>query len=102
MHLTATELCALTGITYRQLDYWTGKGYLLAEDKHPGSGGLRLYGVPEADVALVLKAVSHLFGNGLNRKAKLKLCRRIRSGRRGKYEIVPGVILDLDVLTKRG
>lgn len=36
--LTSKELCELAGVTYRQLNYWVGKGWVTCERKGTGSG----------------------------------------------------------------
>lgn len=49
--LSSRALCREAGITYRQLDHWTGLGLFSGcLDPSPGSGALRSYS--EADVAL--------------------------------------------------
>ena len=43
------------GITYRQLDYWTSQGHLIAvADQNPGSGLHRLWEQRELDIACVI------------------------------------------------
>lgn len=47
--MNSADLCARTGVTYRQLDHWARKGYLgaTAQDTH-GSGNARDWTLPEA------------------------------------------------------
>lgn len=51
--LTAPEVVASTGVTYRQLDYWTSNGWLRVRRgvANPGSGRQRAYTAHEAKVA---------------------------------------------------
>jgi DNA-binding transcriptional MerR regulator len=44
------------GITYRQLDYWTRRGYLEAERPGQGSGRDRLYNRSEIAIAKMAEA----------------------------------------------
>lgn len=39
------------GITYRQLDHWTTRGWISADDTHPGSGKRRTWADDELAVA---------------------------------------------------
>lgn len=43
-----------TGISYRQLDYWTSTGWLVSEHGSPGSGYQRWWPAHEAEVARVM------------------------------------------------
>lgn len=47
----AAELRALTGISYRQLDWWCTKGYLKPEQESTGPGSRRTFGADEVAVA---------------------------------------------------
>jgi len=49
-HVSTRELCTLTGITYRQADYWVRQGYLLASGGG-GSGIKRFHDLSEVRVA---------------------------------------------------
>jgi hypothetical protein len=71
--VTAQRLCDLSGVTYRQCDYWTGNGWLRPSAwregavppgrnatwtptlANPGSGRARLYAVAEVSVAYVMR-----------------------------------------------
>jgi hypothetical protein len=55
----AMEVCALAGITYRQLDVWCTAGYL--RDTANGSGSRRTFTGPELDV---VRLVKHLIDAG--------------------------------------
>jgi DNA-binding transcriptional MerR regulator len=43
-HLTSTEMCKRTDVTYRQLDYWVNSGYITPEIPGIGSGQQRKWG----------------------------------------------------------
>src|SRR5271170_2787418 len=58
------QVCAIVGITYRQLDYWARTGLLrpsLADAK--GSGSQRLYSYEDV---VELKVVKQLLDSGVN------------------------------------
>ncbi len=52
--MSSKELAELVGITFRQLDYWTTKGYLHADANSPGSGNWRNYDGDEVAVAWLM------------------------------------------------
>ena len=54
MNMCSAELVELAGITYRQLDYWTSKGYLHADANNPGSGNHRNFDGDEVSVAWLM------------------------------------------------
>ena len=58
------QVCALAGITYRQLDYWCRVGLLRPERPARGSGSQRGFSTRETQVAWVLGQLSRL-GPGL-------------------------------------
>lgn len=51
MTVRAPAIVTATGVTYRQLDHWTSRGYLtpvaaaegVEDARHPGSGRARIY-----------------------------------------------------------
>lgn len=51
--LNGAQLAALTGITYRKIDFWTRCGYLQPIANTPGSGYQRVYPASEITVALL-------------------------------------------------
>lgn len=63
---TSREVCEMTGATYRQLDYWTRRGYVSAIDDMPGSGVLRRYDRAAVDRA---ELVVRLIGIGVDLNA---------------------------------
>lgn len=59
----APQVCALTGATYRQVDYWCRRGYLVEAVAAQGSGSQRLFD----PVAVTTCAVMvRLTGGGLD------------------------------------
>lgn len=49
--IPATALADEAGLSYRQLDYWTRRGYLLPVENSPGSGRERHFTLWETRVA---------------------------------------------------
>lgn len=60
--MNGKELAAAIGVTYRQVDFWTSKGYLRPVEAHPGSGYQRQYDAHETRVAY---AIARLVDFGL-------------------------------------
>jgi DNA-binding transcriptional MerR regulator len=56
--------------SYRQLDYWTARGYITAEDDSPGSGRCRNWHPEQVDRAMRLKALADL---GLRMEVSLQV-----------------------------
>jgi len=48
------DVVALSGLTYRQVDYWTRKGILGSETPQPGSGHQRRYSQGQIQVAIMM------------------------------------------------
>ena len=70
------EICAATGITYRQLDQWTRKGLLhAAGDQNPGTGKVRRWPPSEVKVALVMHALVNMPDGGLTPAAASRAAR---------------------------
>jgi DNA-binding transcriptional MerR regulator len=72
------QVCAIVGITYRQLDYWARTGLLrpsLAEAK--GSGSHRLYSYRDL---LELKVIKQLLDAGLGLRQARRAIDCLRSG----------------------
>ena len=53
---TSDQVCALVGVSYRMLDYWLRKGYVVIDQPEPGSGHARQF-TPE-DVAALHEVVA--------------------------------------------
>lgn len=51
--VSSARFCKLSGVTYRQLDYWTSSGYLdvSAGKANPGSGRERRYSIEQVALA---------------------------------------------------
>lgn len=60
----------VTGVTYRQIDYWTRRGYLKPDVVDPGRGTRRHYPPRELDVAKRI-AMRLVLGFTLARAAEL-------------------------------
>jgi DNA-binding transcriptional MerR regulator len=54
---SVNDLLRMTGLTYRQLDYWVAKGYLKPDKAHPGSGIGRRWTDHEIAVAATMGAL---------------------------------------------
>jgi DNA-binding transcriptional MerR regulator len=52
VNVSSTELARMAGISYRQLDYWSRRGFI--STKHPGYGHQRQWDDSEADRTLML------------------------------------------------
>jgi MerR HTH family regulatory protein len=77
------------GITYRQLDHWTKRGYLHAENPSPGSGRKRRWSEGEKQVAaLMLRLISA----GLTVEAASAVA---RSGT-GVHHLAPSIWIAVD------
>lgn len=63
--MSAPEAAALAGVTYRQLDYWSRKGWVEPAHVERVSAGRRLRRYDDADV-LRLAALAHLGRSGLD------------------------------------
>lgn len=73
-HITGPDLAAATGITYRQLDYWTRTGILHAVEASPGSGYVRAY--PTTDIAFT-RLLKRLLDGGVNLRTAVDLARTL-------------------------
>jgi len=62
--LTGREVCALAGITYRQLDYWCRMDVLTPEVDAHGSGSRRAFTRPQARALAVCGRVAELAAGG--------------------------------------
>lgn len=92
------DTCRDAGITYRQLDYWTRRGFIRPVGKsNPGSGAQRRYTAAEVEIARVLGVLSrqslHPKAGGLYEAVSDGM----RSGER-TVEVCPGLLVDVDRL----
>lgn len=103
LDLSTFGLVAAAGVTYRKIDYWTRCGWLHAIGQNtPGSGSPRRYAESEVAVARALDILVPLAAGtagGHGRRFDIgEVARWIRMGLRGVVPVLPGVLLDLDVL----
>lgn len=77
------------GISYRQLDYWTRRGWLKPEQARQTSGSWRRW--PDEELA-VLRRMAALVAVGVTAEAAARLARDL--GRHGSVEIAPGLWLE--------
>jgi DNA-binding transcriptional MerR regulator len=40
---STADVCAMTGATYRQVDYWARRGLIAGQDSGPGYGRCRIW-----------------------------------------------------------
>jgi len=71
------ELCDRAGLTYRQCDFWTTCGLLLADENNPGHGAARSYPVAEVFVAATAR---QLIEAGFQLRPAVELARRAVAG----------------------
>ena len=69
------------GMTYRQLDHWTRRGYLRADEPTPGSGHRRTWPPREVEVA---RTMARLVAAGMSPRQASEVAR-------GESRIGPGV-----------
>lgn len=56
--LTSQQLCDMSGISYRQLDYWVRQGWIQPFIAAEGSGTLRLFSIRQAILVCVAGAMA--------------------------------------------
>lgn len=71
-HLTHHDMCDASGITYRQLDFWTRNDWLRPDVKDVGTGNRRTY--PPAELAVV-RVMAALTRAGMTPKAAERVAR---------------------------
>jgi hypothetical protein len=92
-----------TGMTFRQLDYWSRLDLLHPVTAARGSGSRRLFDETEVSVGRVLTALMVLLdpsdSGGVRGTVRRRLVEHVRAhGPVGMYELIPGVLLDLERL----
>jgi DNA-binding transcriptional MerR regulator len=86
MTIRSTELIRMAGITYRQLDHWSRRGFI--ETKHPGNGRQRQWDEDETERTLML---ARLVRAGFEpERASTYVTWLLRDG---QVQLAPGVIL---------
>ena len=87
------------GISYRQLDYWTTKGYLETVRGSRGTGWRRLWPRSEAITAMLMNAFTHF---GMRPERAIDQIRKILDEdgniKQREVQVFPGVTLRLDDL----
>jgi hypothetical protein len=74
--LGSEEICAAVGISYRQLDSWTRRGFIQsAGDPQPGSGNRRRWPMEEVAVAQAMHVLVNMDGGGLTPEAAARAAR---------------------------
>jgi hypothetical protein len=58
-HATAPDFIRL-GLTYRQVDHWTARGWLHPDAQHPGSGYQRRWPRTELEVARLMRRMTNV------------------------------------------
>ena len=61
--MNSQEVCNYAGITYRQLDHWTTRGYIApadAQDRNPGTGKVREWTRHGAETARRIRTLVEL------------------------------------------
>jgi DNA-binding transcriptional MerR regulator len=76
------------GITYRQLDYWTRRGYITPENSRYHSGIEREWSRAELGVAL---RMGRLITAGLSAEVAARVAREGC----GRLEIAPGIVIEV-------
>ena len=87
---TASEVLAVTGISYRRLDFYCRSGYLA--DNASGSGSRRLFTSGEVDI---VHAVSGLVAAGIAVPAAFAIARRLVTD--GRYSVRVADIYEIDI-----
>jgi hypothetical protein len=74
---TTWEGFVRVGLTYRQVDHWTARGWLRCDVQHPGSGKLRRWPVTELEHARLMRRMTDV---GLEPWAACAAARSMREG----------------------
>jgi hypothetical protein len=88
--IASEAVAAAAGISYRQLDHWTRRGYLRpAADTGNGSGRWREWSTAELAAACLMAALTRA---GLEPRAAALIARSGRS----RVDLAPGIAIELD------
>lgn len=92
--ISSTELMALTGATYRQIDYWCSRGYIhpVGEDT-PGSGKHRRFDKSLVDKVKLVVKISNAFDR---QNSPMKYI--VEHYEDGEFDMGDGVYLTWDVI----
>ena len=96
--MNSDQMLDRTGISYRQLDHWTRKGWLQAADGTPGTGNMRRWKHDEWMVALVMSAMGQM---GIRAEKAAPVARAAvkfwtRSGEVYTTDMLPGLRMEID------
>ncbi len=83
--LTSAQVAEKTGATYRQLDYWAGKGYVHPRVTHTGSGYAREWSPVQV---LRVRVILTLLRAGLSLEQAARIA---GTDRPGDHELADGV-----------
>jgi DNA-binding transcriptional MerR regulator len=104
--LTTTELSKKTGLTYRQVDYYTREGVISPINLVSGSGNRRYYDRGLIEKLTMVKSISdafqekHFRGGGTHLPLRIVKDILDRWGD-GELEIAPGIKIDWSVTLKK-
>lgn len=95
---TSDQMLDRTGISYRQLDHWTRKGWLVADDGTPGTGNVRHWEFNEFMVALVMRAMGKM---GIRAEMAAPIAREAvkawtSRGQAYSFSPLPGLRVEID------
>lgn len=100
--LSTEEVCEITGLTYRQLDYYTRHGVVAPAVEARGSGTRRGWLDEQVPQIMVVASVANAMReiSGIERAGNLALYRRIAGvWRDGVLKLGPGVAIAWEVPT---
>lgn len=103
---SSQDVCALTGATYRQLDYWAKTGLLCPSISDPrGQGNPRRWSHRDIEAVIVIRHLrdagfSRAHGDQLALDLAGVLAHVYARGLHGVVTVAPAVLLDLDVIRR--
>jgi DNA-binding transcriptional MerR regulator len=87
---------AAAEISYRQLDYWTRRGYLRPDVPDPGSGAIQTWSREECDVARLMQRLIHA-GLSVSKSARVaRAAVYAPSTGRVRARIAPGIWVTIE------
>lgn len=98
--LSSDEVCALTGLTYRQLDYYTRNGVLTPRHEARGSGHQRRWTADQVPQVIVVARTSNAMRalSGIERAGNLALYKAVAENwAAGRLDMGEGVTLTWEV-----
>jgi DNA-binding transcriptional MerR regulator len=88
--MRSDQLADHAGLTYRQVDHWTRRGYLKPYREADGSGSQREFLISEAEVA---RWMARLDAAGFKLEAAATLARQIRDDGQTQILLGDGILL---------